>query len=104
LCVDLRRGRVARILLAARNHDLGALFGHRLRGGFADAARRSGDQRNLAGHVEQAHAPAFLAKSHARSASGRTRSDMSFACCDEAVPSITRFLIPWMIPARRKKL
>src|SRR3546814_5389441 len=79
-------------------------LGHRFRRGFADAARRSGDQRDLAGHVEQAHAPAFRAKSHAFSASGRTRSDMSFACCDDAVPSLTRFLMPWMIPARRKKL
>src|SRR3546814_18268276 len=56
-CVDLRRGGVARILLAARNHHLCALLGHRFRRGFADAARRSGDQRDLAGHVEQAHAP-----------------------------------------------
>ena len=39
LRVDLRRGCIARVLLAAGNHDFRTLFGHRLCGGFADAAR-----------------------------------------------------------------
>src|SRR3546814_3320302 len=59
----------------------------------SDLARRSGDQRDLAFHVEQAHAPAFFAKFQAICASGRTRSDIALACAEEAVPSMTRFLI-----------
>src|SRR3546814_20378725 len=74
------------------------MLGHRLRDRPADAARRSGYQRDLALHVEQVHAPALFAKSHARSASGRTRSDTAFACPDEAVPSITPFLLPCKMP------
>ena len=102
--IDLGRGGVAGVLLAARDHDLCALLGHRLGDRPADAARRSGDQRDLTAHVEKAHAPAFRAKSHAFSARGRTRSDIALAWAEEAVPSMTRFLIPCMIPARRKKL
>src|SRR3546814_19857365 len=63
-CVDLRRGGVARILLAARNHHLCVLLGHRFLRGFADSATRSGDQPDLPGHLEQAHALAFPATSN----------------------------------------
>src|SRR3546814_3867791 len=102
--IDPGGDRVAGVLFAARDHDLRAMLGHRLRDLPADAARRSGSQRDLALHVEQVHAPSLFAKSHTRSARGRTRSDIAFACADEAVPSITRFLIPCKMPARRKKL
>ena len=51
-----------------------------------------------------AYIPALRANSAARSTNGWTRSDMALAWAELAVPSITRFLMPCMIPARRKKL
>ena len=45
-------------------------------------------------HKLALQAPALTAKSIASSASGRTRSDIAFACALDAVPSITRFLMP----------
>src|SRR3546814_17006032 len=88
--IDPGGDRVAGVLFAARYHDLRAMLGHRLRDRPADAARRSGYQRDLALHVEQVHAPAIFAKSHDRSASGSTRSDIAFACAYEAVRSDER--------------
>jgi hypothetical protein len=41
--------------LAAGDHDLGALIGHRLRDRPANAARGAGDDGDFAGEVEQAH-------------------------------------------------
>jgi hypothetical protein len=41
--------------LARRDHHLGAMLGHPLGDGLADAARRAGDDRHLAGEVEEAH-------------------------------------------------
>src|SRR3546814_20127504 len=76
--IDPGGDRVAGVLFAARYHDLRAMLGHRPRDRPADAARRSGYQRDLALHVEQVHAQALFAKSHARPPSRPTRSDRSF--------------------------
>ena len=54
LGVDRGGDLVAGVLLAAGDDDPGALLGQRLGDGPADAARRAGDDRDLAGEVEQA--------------------------------------------------
>src|SRR3546814_20273733 len=102
--IDPGGDRVAGVLFAARYHDLRAMLGHRLRDRPADAARRSGCQRDLALHVEQVHAPALFANTHARSPSGRTPSDNPFASPDAAAQSIPPFLISCQMPPRRNKL
>jgi hypothetical protein len=46
---------VAGVLLARRDDDLGAVLGHALGDGAADAARRAGDHGHLATQVEQGY-------------------------------------------------
>src|SRR5690606_13488563 len=53
--VDRLGHRIARILLSAGDHHPRALIGHRLGDRAADAARRSGDDGDLAGKIEQGH-------------------------------------------------
>src|SRR5262249_46666518 len=52
LLSDARRHRLARFLLAARHHHLGAQGGEALDDGAADALARPGDHRDLAGEIE----------------------------------------------------
>jgi hypothetical protein len=53
LLVDRGCDRVARICLAARDHDARAVSGHFLGDRFTDPLSGSGDQRDFAGQVEQ---------------------------------------------------
>ncbi len=47
---------------------------------------------------------ALSAKPHACRASGAMRAEAASALAFDALPSIARFLIPWMIPTSRNRL
>ena len=55
LVVDLLGDLIADVLLARGDHHLGAVLGHPLGDGAADAARGAGDDGDFSRHIEQAH-------------------------------------------------
>ena len=90
--IDRRGSLVAGVLLAARNHDLGALFGHRLRGRLADAARARLDTAGLGSNVRIEAVDALAWETDRR---------FDVICVTGAVATLPPRFLQWLRPGGR---